>query len=61
MANAIARYYLKHFVLSRQRPGVRYETCFSFLAMERLKKNEPIEASSRMVAPVFVLRTMKIA
>ena len=44
MACAIARYYLKHFVLSRQRPGVPNETCFSFLAMERLKKNEPMEA-----------------
>lgn len=61
MASTIARYYLKHFVLSRQCPSVRNETCFSFLAMERFKKNEPIEASSRMVAPVFVLRTMKIA
>ena len=44
MAGAIERYYLKHFMLSRQRPGVRSETCFSFLAMERFKKNEPIEA-----------------
>lgn len=38
MASAIARYYLKHFVLSRQRPSVRNENCFWFLAMERLKK-----------------------
>ena len=38
MASSIERYYLKHFVLSRQRPGVRNETCFSFLVMERLKK-----------------------
>lgn len=40
MACAIARYYLKHFVLSRQRPGVRNETCFLFKKKMNQSKHE---------------------